>query len=25
VLLQIMSRINGVDSVCIKDERRTKH
>jgi hypothetical protein len=25
VLLQIMSRIDGVDSLCIKDERRTKH
>ena len=25
VLLQIMSRIDGVGSLCIKDERRTKH
>ena len=25
VLLQIMSRVDGVDSISIKDERRTKH
>jgi len=25
VLLQIMSRVDGVDSVSIKDERRTRH
>jgi hypothetical protein len=25
VLLRIMSRVDGVDSVSIKDERRTKH
>jgi hypothetical protein len=25
VLLQIMSRIDGVDSISIKDERRTRH
>ena len=25
VLLQIMSRVDGVDFISIKDERRTKH
>jgi hypothetical protein len=25
VLLQVMSRVDGVDSICIKDERRTRH
>jgi hypothetical protein len=25
VLLRIMSRVDGVDSISIKDERRTKH
>jgi hypothetical protein len=25
VLLQIMSRVDGVDSLCIKDARRTMH
>jgi hypothetical protein len=25
VLLQIMSRVDGVDSISIKDERRTRH
>jgi hypothetical protein len=25
VLLQIMSRVEGVDSISIKDERRTRH
>jgi hypothetical protein len=25
VLLQIMSRLDGVDSISLKDERRTKH
>ena len=25
VLLQIMSRVDGVDSISIKDERHTKH